>query len=83
MTEQESIESRLGRIEEHLRHIDQHLERQLICRHVTVDGDCDFFAKVEENTKKIDQWTGALAAVSLLCAFIGSVIGVVLSKLLK
>lgn len=101
MTDPESIEIRLARIEEHVKSIDTRLAARLACcRHVTQDGECDFFhtvvdhdrqlhqwtpdvTKISEHDKKINQWTGALAAVALICSFIGSLIGFLLSKVLK
>jgi hypothetical protein len=79
----ESIEERLATIEEHIRNIDITLANQVICRHVTRDGDCDFTETIIDHDRKINQWTGALAAVSLLCAMIGGVIGVMLAKVWK
>ena len=84
MTGQESIEERLARIEEHVRSIDVRLAEKIVCcRHVTDDGKCDFLPTVIEHDRKINQWTGALAAVALLCSMIGSVIGAILAKVLK
>ena len=84
MTGQESIEERLARIEEHVRNIDLRLTAKVVCcRHVTDEGKCDFLPTVIEHDRKINQWTGALAAVALLCSMIGSVIGVLLAKVLK
>ena len=80
MTSQESIEERLARIEERLRSIDAHLERQIACRHVTRDGECDFFASVVENDRRINQWSGALGAVAFICSLIGGMLGVMLTK---
>lgn len=84
MTEQESIEARLARIEEHVKNIDFRLaEKVICCRHVTEEGKCDFFPLVLDHDRKINQWTGALAAVALLCSLIGSLIGVLFSKIIK
>jgi len=84
MIEQESIEARLARIEEHVRSIDVRLATKVVCcRHVTDDGKCDFLPTVIEHDRKINQWTGALAAVALLCSMIGAIIGVILAKVLK
>ena len=78
-----SIEERLATIEEHTRNIDSNLKLKFVCRHVTVDGECDFFASVVDHDRKINQWTGALATVALVCALVGSVIGAVIAKVLK
>lgn len=56
MPDQESIESRLARIDEHLRSIDAHLARQVACRHVTRNGECDFLNTVIANDRHINQW---------------------------
>lgn len=84
---EKSIEERLATIEEHIKNIDATLLRQLTCRHVTADGECDFFEalhhKVAEHEKTINQWTGAMAAVALICSAIGSVIGYFLSRWMK
>ena len=84
MADQESIEARLARIEEHVKSIDLRLSEKVVCcRHVTDEGKCDFFPTVIEHDRKLQQWTGALAAVALLCSFIGAIIGTILSKVLK
>ena len=83
MTDQEFIE-RLTRIEEHVKNIDARLaEKVVCCRHVTEDGKCDFLPTVIEHDRKINQWTGALAAVAILCSMIGAIIGVIIAKVLK
>ena len=80
---EKSIEERLATIEEHIRNIDGNLKLKFTCRHITIDGECDFFASVVDHDRKINQWTGALATVALVCALIGSVIGAMLSRILK
>lgn len=75
-TMQVMLDGRLGSIETRLAIWTQ-------CRHITKEGDCDFFSTVVDHDRKINQWTGALAAVSLVCALIGGVIGAVISGVLK
>ena len=80
----ESIEERLARIEEHVKNIDARLtEKVVCCRHVTDDGKCDFLPTVIEHDRKINQWTGALAAVAMICSVVGGLIGVLLAKVWK
>ena len=83
MAEPKSIEERLATIEEHVRNIDLTLANQVVCRRVTSEGECEFFETVVDHDRKINQWTGALAAVSLVCAMIGGLIGVLLAKVWK
>ncbi len=84
MPDQESIDARLARIEEHVKNIDMRLAMKVVCcRHVTEEGRCDFYDDFKENERKINQWTGALAAIALICSLIGSVIGVILAKVFK
>ena len=83
MTEQETPETRLARIEEHLKSIDETLKQQVQVRHVNKDGICDAYGTVVDHDRRINQWTGALAAVALLCSMIGGFIGVIVTRVFR
>jgi hypothetical protein len=83
MTERETIDARLARIEERLKVITSYIERQIVCRHVTRDGECDFYQIVVDTQRTRNQWTGALAAVAALCSFIGSIIAFIVMKVVR
>ena len=100
MVEQESVETRLARIEEHIKNISDLLKHQVSIRHVNKDGICDAYVtvvehdrrlsqwapdveKIESHETRINQWTGALAAVAVLCSMIGAAIGALITKMWK
>lgn len=77
------MEVKVARIDEHIQHVKERLDALPICRHLTDEGDCIFVDKLDRHDKTINQWTGALAAVALLCSLIGAVIGAVIAKVMK
>lgn len=81
MTELETDHDRLIRIEGHVAAIKEVLEERPQIRHINKDGICDAYHTVIDHDRRINQWTGALAAVAVVCSLIGAAIGVVLSKL--
>jgi hypothetical protein len=56
MVEQESVETRLARIEEQLRSIHDTIKRQTTLRHVNRDGVCDVYAMALEHDRRLSQW---------------------------
>ena len=100
MLDQESTETKLARMEEHLKSIDETLKKQVPLRHVNKDGMCDAYMTVEQHglrlaewapdikkinihDTRINQWTGALAAVALICSMIGALIATIIGKVFK
>ena len=70
------------------------------CRHITKEGDCDFFStvvahdrtlsrwapdleKINEHEKQINQWTGAMSLASVISAFVGALIAIIVGKVWK
>jgi len=63
MAEQEPIEVKIARIEEHQKSIDEHmksidetLKKQVMLRHVNKDGICDAYVTVVEHDRTLNQW---------------------------
>lgn len=83
MTEQEPIETRLARIEEHIKAIHDKLKDRPPIRHVNHDGVCDAYHTVISHDRRMNQWIGFTAAISLLFSIIGAAIVAALSWLHK
>lgn len=67
MIDQESVITRLARIEEHLVNIDRRLSEKIVCcRHVTSEGRCDFFELVVEHDRTINKWEPQIEKVEAL-----------------
>lgn len=71
MAEQESDHDRLIRIEEHIAMILQRLEDHPPIRHIDKDGVCDAYHTVIAHDRRMNQWIGFIAAISLLFSIIG------------
>ena len=56
MVDQESVETRLARIEEQLKSIHETLKMQIALRHVNKDGICDAYVTVVEHDRRLNQW---------------------------
>lgn len=56
MTEQESVEVQLARIDGRLKNIEDKLGFWTQCRHVTRDGNCDFFDTVVTHDRQLNKW---------------------------
>lgn len=84
---QGDIKAIRARMDEHppLRHIDK--DGNCLAYHTLVEHDRTLsrwepdIQKIDEHDTKIDQWTGALAAVAAASAFIGGLVGALAVKL--
>ena len=96
MVDQESVETRLARIEEQLKSIHETLKRQVALRHVNKDGICDAYATVVEHDRRLNQWAPDVEKIEehdkrinqwtgalVAVAFICSMIGAALGTLLS
>lgn len=74
MTEQEPDHDRLIRIEECVKVIIAKLEAHPPIRHVDKDGVCDAYHTVIQHDRRMNQWIGFVAAISLVFSIIGGAI---------
>lgn len=81
MTEQESDHDRLIRIEENIAAMKKALDDHPPIRHVDKDGMCDAYGTVIAHDRRMNQWVGFIAAISLLFSLIGGAIVSVISWL--
>jgi predicted nucleic acid-binding Zn-ribbon protein len=95
MAEQESVETRLARIEEQLKSIHDTLKKQVALRHVNKDGICDAYVTVVEHDRRLSQWAPDVEKIEdhekrinqwtgalLVVACICSMIGTIIGALL-
>lgn len=96
MVEQESVETRLARIEEQLKSIHDTIKRQTTLRHVDRDGVCDVYAMALEHDRRLSQWAPDVEKIEehdkrinqwtgalVAVAFICSMIGTMIGALLS
>lgn len=74
MTEQETDHDRLIRIEAHVEAIKKRLDDHPPIRHINKDGDCDAYRTVITHDRRMNQWIGFAAAISIVFSIIGGAI---------
>lgn len=74
MAEQETDHDRLIRIESALHAINDKLADHPPIRHVNKDGVCDAYHTVVAHDRRMNQWIGFVAAISLVFSIIGGAI---------
>jgi len=52
----EPVAVQLARIEERLKNIEEKLDLRAQCRHVTREGDCDFFNTIIAHDRQLSEW---------------------------
>lgn len=78
MTDQETTNTRLALIEQHLSNIDKKLDERPVLRHVNSDGICDAYHTVISHDRRINQWIGFTAGISALSALVGgTIVGII------
>ena len=80
MTE-ETDHDRLIRIESAVRAIKETLDKHPPIRHINKDGVCDAYHTVIEHDRRMNQWVGFVAAISLLFSLIGGAVVMLLKWL--
>lgn len=74
MTEPESDHDRLIRIETLMAAIIERLDERPPIRHINKEGVCDAYHTVIAHDRRMNQWVGFVAAISLLFSVIGGAI---------
>lgn len=81
MTDQETDHDRLIRIEAAVETIKEGLEKHPPIRHINKDGICDAYGTVINHDRRMNQWVGFVAAISVLFSVIGGAIVMLFSWL--
>ena len=81
MAEQETDHDRLIRIEAAVEAIKETLVQRPPIRHINKDGICDAYDTVISHDRRMNQWVGFVAAISILFSVIGGAIVMLFSWL--